>query len=96
VHNLEHAYVIIYYRGQGAASIPQNVREALGSLAEGQDKVILAPYPELAEGTSLSFVAWTKLQECPRVTDADAAVSAARGFIELYRGTDNAPEPGAG
>jgi hypothetical protein len=96
VHNLEHAYVIVYYRAQGQASIPQNVREALAELAESQEKVILAPYPDLAEGTSLSFVAWTKLQECPRVTDADAAVSAAQGFIEQFRGTDNAPEPSAG
>ena len=95
VHNLEHAYVIIYYRAQGQPSIPQNVREALTDLAEGQEKVILAPYPQLPDGTSLAFTAWTKLQECPRVTDADAAVLAAEGFIKRFRGTSNAPEPSA-
>jgi hypothetical protein len=95
VHNLEHAYVIIYYRAQGQASIPENVREALASVAEGQEKVILAPYPELPEGTSLAFTAWTKLQECPRVTDADAAILATDGFIKRFRGTSNAPEPSA-
>jgi hypothetical protein len=96
VHNLEHAYVIIHYRAEGRASIPENVRSALAELAEGQEKVILAPYPDLPEGTSLAFVAWTKLQECPRVTDAGATVAAARGFIAQFRGTDNAPEPSAG
>jgi Protein of unknown function (DUF3105) len=96
VHNLEHAYVIIYYRAEGQASIPQNVRTDLAELAEGQEKVILAPNPELPEGTSLTFAAWTKLQECPRVTDAGAAVLAAEGFIKRFRGTSNAPEPSAG
>ena len=96
VHNLEHAYVIIYYQARGQASLPQNVRDALTDLAEGQEKVILSPYPELPEGISLSLVAWTKLQECPRVTDADAAVLAAEGFIKRFRGTSNAPEPSAG
>jgi hypothetical protein len=96
VHNLEHAYVIIYYRTEGQASIPQNVRTALAELAEGQEKVILAPYPDLPEGTSMTFTAWTKLQECPRVTDADAAVLAAEGFTKRFRGTSNAPEPSAG
>jgi uncharacterized protein DUF3105 len=93
VHNLEHAYVIMYYRAQGEQALPQNVREALADLARSEQKVILAPYPELPEGTSLTFAAWTKLQECPRVTNADSAVLAAQGFIKRFRGTDNAPEP---
>ena len=96
VHNLEHAYVIMYYRAQGQAALPQNVRAALAELAEGQEKVILAPYPQLPEGTSLALTAWTKLQECPRVTDANAAVLAAEGFIKRFRGTSNAPEPSSG
>jgi hypothetical protein len=95
VHNLEHAYVIIYYRGQGQGALAENVRSALAELAQDQQKVILAPYPELPEGRSLAFAAWTKLQECPRVTDADAAVLAAEGFIKRFRGTSNAPEPSA-
>lgn len=95
VHNLEHAYVLIYYRADGPEALDDEVREALAGLAEGQTKVILAPYPELPEGTSLAFVAWTKLQECPAVTDADQAILAAEGFIKRYRGTTNAPEPSA-
>ncbi|HEV8681917.1 MAG TPA: DUF3105 domain-containing protein [Actinomycetota bacterium] len=93
VHNLEHAYVIIYYRAEGNDALPENVRAALAELAQGQEKVIMAPYPDLSEGTSLAFTAWTKLQECPRVTDADKAVLAVQGFIKQFRGTSNAPEP---
>jgi hypothetical protein len=96
VHNLEHAYVIIYYRAEGKGAIPANVRDALAGLAQGQEKVIMAPYPELPEGTSLALTAWTKLQECPRVTDADTTVLAVQGFIKRFRGTTNAPEPSAG
>jgi Protein of unknown function (DUF3105) len=96
VHNLEHAYVIIYYQAEGPGALPENVRAALGELAQNEEKVILAPYPELPEGTSLSLVAWTKLRECPRVTDADTTVLAVQGFIKQFRGTDNAPEPNVG
>jgi hypothetical protein len=95
VHNLEHAYVIIYYRAEGEEALPENVRGTLADLARAEQKVILAPYPDLAEGRSLAFTAWTKLQECPRVTDADAATLAAEGFIKRFRGTTNAPEPSA-
>jgi hypothetical protein len=95
VHNLEHAYVIIYYRAEDPEALPQNVRDALAELARGEEKVILAPYPDLSDGTSVAFTAWTKLQECPKVTDADTAVLAAEGFIKRFRGTTNAPEPSA-
>lgn len=95
VHNLEHAYVFVYYRAEGQGALPQNIRDELADLARGEQKVILAPYSQLPEGTSLSFVAWTKLQECSGVTDGDAAVLAAQGFIKRFRGTTNAPEPSA-
>jgi Protein of unknown function (DUF3105) len=94
-HNLEHAYVIIYYRAEGPEALPQTVRDALAESARGEEKVILAPYPDLPDGTSVAFTAWTKLQECPKVTDADTAVLAAEGFIKRFRGTTNAPEPSA-
>ena len=96
VHNLEHAYVIMYYRAEGRGALPENVRSALAELAQEQEKVILAPYPELPEGTSVALTAWTKLQECPRLTDAETTLLAVQGFIKRYRGTDNAPEPSAG
>jgi uncharacterized protein DUF3105 len=93
VHNLEHAYVIIYYRAEGQGALPENVRSALAELAQGEQKVILAPYPELSEGTALALTAWTKLQSCPRVTDPDTTELAVQGFIKRFRGTSNAPEP---
>ncbi|HEX2032182.1 MAG TPA: DUF3105 domain-containing protein [Actinomycetota bacterium] len=98
VHNLEHAYVIMYYRQSGENALPDEVVEALANVAGGETKVLLAPYPDLPEGTALSFAAWTKLLECPAIEadEADQAVQVARGFIDQYRGTANAPEPQAG
>lgn len=96
VHNLEHAYVIIYYRAEGQGALSEGVRAALAELAQDEEKVILSPYEGLPEGTSLALTAWTKLQECPRVTDADTTVLAVEGFIKRFRGTSNAPEPNVG
>ncbi len=95
VHNLEHAYVLIYYRAGGPDALPQAVVDGLASLARAQDKVIMAPYPDLPSGTSLALAAWNKLWECPAAVTADQARTIASGFIQAYRGTSNAPEPRA-
>lgn len=95
VHNLEHAYVLIYYRADGPDALPQAVVDRLSSLARAQDKVIMAPYPDLPSGTSLALAAWNKLWECPAAVTADQARTVASGFIQAYRGTSNAPEPRA-
>ena len=95
VHNLEHAYVLIYYRADGPDALPQEVVSRLASLAGAQDKVIMAPYPDLPSGTSLALTAWNKLWECPATVTADQARTIASGFIQAYRGTSNAPEPRA-
>lgn len=95
VHNLEHAYVIMYYRAEGEQALPRPVVDAIADLAEAEDKVILAPYPELPDGRSLAFAAWQRLQTCPRVTDPDAALDVANGFIKRFRGGGVAPEAGA-
>ena len=96
VHNLEHAYVLIYYRADGPDALAEDVVERLASLAESQDKVLMAPHPQLDEGTSLALAAWNKLWECPVAVTADQARTIASGFVEAYRGTSNAPEPSAG
>ena len=95
VHNLEHAYVIMFYRQSGANTLPDEVVDRLADLAQSETKVLLAPYPDLPEGTSLSFAAWTKLLECPAIEAGETTqvLEVARGFIEQYRGTANAPEP---
>jgi hypothetical protein len=93
VHSLEHAYVIMYYRQDGDAALPQNVVDALADLAREEQKVILAPYAEMPQGRSLALAAWRHLQTCPRVTNAGAAVDVATGFISRFRGGGDAPEP---
>lgn len=96
VHNLEHAYVLIYYRADGPDALPTPVVDELAALAESEDKVILAPHASLDEGTSLAVAAWNKLWECPAGVTADQARSISSGFIEAFRGSNNAPEPQAG
>lgn len=96
VHNLEHGYVFLYYRADGPGSLPATVQDALGDLARERSKVVLAPYPSLPQGTSLAFTAWNKLQTCPAVTDADAAVTVAGSFVDRFGGANGeAPEPNA-
>ena len=88
VHNLEHAYVLIYYRADGPEALPTDVVDGLATLAESEDKVIMAPHPSLDEGTSLALTAWNKLWECPAGVTADQARTIASGFIEAYRGIE--------
>jgi hypothetical protein len=95
IHNLEHGYVLIYYRQDGAGALPKNVVDALADLANGENKVILAPYAELPEGQSLALAAWRHLQTCPAVTEARGVVDLAKGFINSFRGGGDAPEPQA-
>jgi hypothetical protein len=97
VHNLEHAYVVIYYRPAGEGALPAEVRTDLAGLAESEDKVILAPYPSLQEGQSLALTAWAKLQTCPEIPadEGEAVLSVTRGFIDQFRGGGDAPEPAA-
>jgi len=95
VHNLEHGYVILYYRASGPQALGQDVVDRLAQIAEGQDKVLVAPYPGLQEGTSFAMTAWNKLWECPTDVSPDDAATMANSFIEAYRGTSNAPEPNA-
>jgi hypothetical protein len=92
VHNLEHGYVILYYRADGPQALGEDVVARLARIAEGQDKVLVAPYPDLEEGTSFAITAWNKLWECPADVTAENAAIMANAFIEAYRGTSNAPE----
>lgn len=95
VHNLEHGYVILYYRADDPGALGDDVITRLASIAEQQDKVLVAPYPNLGEGTSFAITAWNKLWECPATIGADDAATLANAFIEAYRATSNAPEPNA-
>jgi hypothetical protein len=64
-------------------------------LATAEEKVLLAPYPDLPAETSLALVAWTKMQTCPAISaqEVDAVVSMTVEFVERFRGAASAPEP---
>jgi len=93
VHNLEHGYIVIYYRASGPDALPSPVVEALATLAKGQDKVIMVPHPALPLGTSFALTAWNKLWTCPSSITPTQATTMARGFVVAFRSTSNAPEP---
>lgn len=95
VHNLEHAYALIYYRSEGTDALAKPVVQELESLANAETKVIMAPHPSLPPGTGLAVTAWNKLWECPATVSLQQARTIAAGFIQAYRGTGNAPEPAA-
>jgi hypothetical protein len=93
VHNLEHAYVLVYYRAQGQDALPGGVVDALRPLVNSQEKTIMAPFLDLPQGTSFALLAWNKLWSCPSTVSPQQATAMASGFIDAFRGTGNAPEP---
>ena len=95
VHNLEHAYVLVYYRDGGPDALPTDVVQALTPPVNAQFKTIMAPFPNLPTGTSFALLAWNKLWTCPATITADQARTMTSGFIHAFRGTGNAPEPSA-
>jgi hypothetical protein len=92
VHNLEHAYVLIWYRPIGDDGLPAATIEALEELADAQDRVIMAPYPDLPPGRALALVAWNTRWTCPPELSPELATRMADAFVDAYRGTTNAPE----
>jgi Protein of unknown function (DUF3105) len=93
IHNLEHGYVVIYYAAGGENQLGDELRSRLEEVAEGEEKVLVAPYPELAD--SFDLVAWGKLQSCdpPEDADPDDAATVADFFISQFRSGGLAPEP---
>ncbi|MGH2712104.1 MAG: DUF3105 domain-containing protein [Actinomycetota bacterium] len=94
VHNLEHGYVIVYYRS-GDDGLPQELVTALATLVNGETEVLMAPY-EGAESL-LWLVAWGVRQPCDPAPGTDPAdvVLVARAFIDDWRNGPYAPEPAA-
>ena len=92
VHNLEHAYVLIWYRPAAVGGLSGETISALEDLAGAQDRVIMAPYPDMPEGRALAFLAWNTRWLCPAGISPDQALTIGRAFIQAYRGTTNAPE----
>ncbi|MFL5768084.1 MAG: DUF3105 domain-containing protein [Actinomycetota bacterium] len=96
VHNLEHAFVIVYYRQVGRDALSKDVVDALATYVRSQDRMLMAPYPQLPQGAALALTAWNKIQTCPASVRVDQARTIAAGFTEAFRGTSNAPEPPRG
>ena len=96
VHNLEHAFVIVYYRQVGRDALPKADVDALATYVQSQDRMLMAPYPQLPQGAALALTAWNKIQTCPATVSVDQAKTITAGFVEAFRGTSNAPEPPRG
>ena len=92
VHNLEHAYVLVYYRPTEGGGPSAEAIEALETFARHEDHMIMAPYPDLSEGRGLALLAWNTRWMCPSSVTADQAVAIAAGFAGAFRGTTIAPE----
>jgi hypothetical protein len=92
VHNLEHGAVIMYYRQSGDGALPPAIGAPLTTIANESHNVILAPYTPLPAGTALALTAWNKIQTCPATVNGPQSTNIARGFIEAFVCTSNAPE----
>jgi Protein of unknown function (DUF3105) len=95
VHFLEHAGIIAYYRDSGDAALPDDVVSAVGEIATAQPNMLMAPFPDLPDGTSLALTAWNKELTCPGSVTAAQARTIANGFADAFVCTSNAPEPNA-
>jgi hypothetical protein len=95
VHTLEHAGILVYYRSDGEGALPAATVDALGTVVDGAENTILAPYDDLPDGVSLALAAWDTLQTCPGTITEGQARTVTQGFIDAYVCTGNAPEPTA-
>jgi len=95
LHNLEHGYVLMYYTADALDEAPL---DALTTIAEAEDQVILAPYASLPSSENLAFVAWNRALHCDLGADTAAAdvEALAMGFIDQFRDGPEAPEAAAG
>ncbi len=92
VHNLEHAYVLIWYRPTDEGGLSETTVGALEEVASERDRVIVAPYAGLPPGRSLALLAWNVRWTCPAGLDPGTATTIAEGFADAFRGTTVAPE----
>ncbi|HEY2965332.1 MAG TPA: DUF3105 domain-containing protein [Actinomycetota bacterium] len=92
VHNLEHAYVIIYYRPAAEGGLAQLTIDRLAAIARDESRVIMAPYPALPDDRAFALLAWNTRWMCPATISADEAVTMTTSFIDAFRGTSVAPE----
>ena len=86
VHTLEHGAVWITYR----PDLPQDQKDELRNMVEGQDCVLASPYPDLPEDTPIVASAWGAQMRFKSADDPDL-----QRFIGYYRKGPQTPEPNA-
>jgi Protein of unknown function (DUF3105) len=90
VHNMEHGYVVIVYKG-----IPQDQVEQLAKFVDARDgaKLVLAPWSGL-DSNGVALAAWQNLELLQRVN-----MDVVQAFVNDYMVPDGtksiAPEPNA-
>jgi Protein of unknown function (DUF3105) len=90
VHNLEHGYVVIYYKG-----IPKDDLDQLETFVEDRDgsKLVLAPYSGL-ESNGVALTAWQNLETMQRV-NLDVVQAFVNDYMVPVGTRSTAPEPNA-
>jgi Protein of unknown function (DUF3105) len=90
VHNLEHGYVVIVYKG-----IPKDDLDQLETFVEDRDgsKLILAPYTAL-DSNGVALAAWQNLETMQRV-NMDVVQAFVNDFMVPGGAKSVAPEPTA-
>jgi hypothetical protein len=90
VHNLEHGYVVILYKG-----IPKDQLDQLETFVEDRDgsKLVLAPYSGL-EQNGVALTAWRHLEILDRV-NLDVVQAFVNDYMVPVGSKSTAPEPNA-
>jgi hypothetical protein len=90
VHNLEHGYVVIYYKG-----IPADQVEQLRQFVEARSssKLVLAPWSGL-ESNGVALTAWQNLETMQRV-NLDLVQAFVNDYMVPVGSKSTAPEPNA-
>jgi hypothetical protein len=86
VHTLEHGAVWFTYD----PDLPQDQKDALREVVEGQDCLLASPYPGLPEGTPIVASAWGAQMRLEGADDPNL-----ERFVRYYRKGPQTPEPGA-
>jgi hypothetical protein len=84
VHSLEHGAVWITY----TPDVPQDEIERLRDLSEGNDYVLVSPYPD--QGSPIVATAWGKQLALESAEDSNL-----ERFVNAYTQGPQTPEPGA-
>jgi hypothetical protein len=86
VHTLEHGAVWITFDPE----LPQDQRDMIQELVEGQDCMLASPYPDLPGGSPIVASAWGAQTQLESADDPNL-----ERFIQSYRKGPQTPEPGA-